>query len=497
MGLLHFFRPYTNSTLKQSALYINTSADPAMQHTLDYNARRSLVSSLPWDRERIQTTFEFSTRRHPSPYRLRGNEITEKSLKRIEFDPALPVYVFCHGYFTFNTNEKIYQAIRKNFLKHINCNFIFVDWSKGSVNAYWTSTANSRIVGVELALLLEKLIYFRIEKSKIYLMGHSLGSHIIGYAGQRVPGLQKLLALDPAGPYFEKGRPEIRIDPTDGEFVEVWHTDGRKFLPEIINGLGMWDPAGHVDIYVNGGLSQPTCGSLKPALILFQTFGEKNIFNLGKDVIVCPHQYVLKLIAASFFPTKNCVPVAFQCANYSGFLEGQCTDCGDDTSRCIIFGEGGERYRSLKNSHSWPRRFFLRLDAEQPYCMHHYEMIINLAESVSLLQKNGNLFATVEDTQGGVSSSVQIKLGLSNSERRQVFLLVVPSSICADISVVRLKWMLDSSSPLIIDRSHKPHISLFYMNNIIPTREKSRHIKMFCGENTVLNPNEEQRFFPC
>lgn len=38
-------------------------------------------------------------------------------------------------------------------------------------------------------------------------------------------------------------------------------------------------------------------------------------------------------------------------------------------------------------------------------------MIINLAESVSLLQKNGNLFATVEDTQGGVSSSVQIKLG--------------------------------------------------------------------------------------
>lgn len=34
MGLLHFFRPYTNSTLKQSALYINTSADPAMQHTL-------------------------------------------------------------------------------------------------------------------------------------------------------------------------------------------------------------------------------------------------------------------------------------------------------------------------------------------------------------------------------------------------------------------------------------------------------------------------------
>ena len=48
--------------------------------------------------------------------------------------------------------------IKDSILDSQDCNFIFVDWSKGSVTGYWTATANSRIVGAELAELIEKIL---------------------------------------------------------------------------------------------------------------------------------------------------------------------------------------------------------------------------------------------------------------------------------------------------------------------------------------------------
>ena len=32
--------------------------------------------------------------------------------------------------------------------------------------------------------------------------------------------------MDPAGPLFEKTEKEVRIDPTDADFVDVYHTNG-------------------------------------------------------------------------------------------------------------------------------------------------------------------------------------------------------------------------------------------------------------------------------
>ena len=43
--------------------------------------------------------------------------------------------------------------------------------------------------------------------------------------------------MDPADPFFQGGSPEIRIDPTDADFVEVFHTDAKIFLPLMVDGL--------------------------------------------------------------------------------------------------------------------------------------------------------------------------------------------------------------------------------------------------------------------
>ena len=43
----------------------------------------------------------------------------------------------------------------------------------------------TRLVGLEVARLVEVL---RLDPAKVHIIGHSLGAHIAGYAGERIPG---------------------------------------------------------------------------------------------------------------------------------------------------------------------------------------------------------------------------------------------------------------------------------------------------------------------
>ena len=45
----------------------------------------------------------------------------------------------------------------------------------------------ARLVGLEVARLVEVL---RLDPAKVHIIGHSLGAHIAGYAGERIPGQQ-------------------------------------------------------------------------------------------------------------------------------------------------------------------------------------------------------------------------------------------------------------------------------------------------------------------
>ena len=50
----------------------------------------------------------------------------------------------------------------------------------------------SRLVGLEVARLVEVL---RLDPAKVHIIGHSLGAHIAGYAGERIPGQRRELLL--------------------------------------------------------------------------------------------------------------------------------------------------------------------------------------------------------------------------------------------------------------------------------------------------------------
>ena len=107
------------------------------------------------------------------------------------------------------------------------------------------------IVGHALGNLAESIASFSEEQTvKTFCVGHSLGSHVCGFTG-KTKTLDGIIAIDPAGPNFEHHNRENRLDKNDAKFVEVLHTDAGE--------LGIVQPIGHVDIYLNGGKTQPDC----------------------------------------------------------------------------------------------------------------------------------------------------------------------------------------------------------------------------------------------
>ena len=80
------------------------------------------------------------------------------------------------------------------FLMHGDYNVLRVDWGKGSQPMYFTATANTRVVGLEIAYLVEWLKYvINLDPKDVHLIGHSLGAHVCGYAGEKIKGKNTVL----------------------------------------------------------------------------------------------------------------------------------------------------------------------------------------------------------------------------------------------------------------------------------------------------------------
>lgn len=158
--------------------------------------------------------------------------------------------------FGFLDNPSIGRWMRtmvNQFLTFNDLNVFIVDWSNANQFPYGRAVANARQVGRMVASQIRALSSLRNSTpSRFHLLGHSLGAHVAGFAGKQLNGaLGQITGLDPAGPSFETAKPQARLWRTDAQFVDVIHTDAGR--------LGMWQACGSVDIYPNGGQSQPGC----------------------------------------------------------------------------------------------------------------------------------------------------------------------------------------------------------------------------------------------
>lgn len=239
------------------------------------------LSTLPESPEKIATKFMLYTRKNQKT----ADIIRYDSIGR-NFDPKKPTKFIVHG-FLHDAVQPWVLGMKDNFLSVGDFNVIAVDWSKGNRYLYTQATANTQIVGAEIARFVNTMIdKHGASAADFHVIGHSLGSHIAGYAGERINRLGRITGLDPAGPYFENTPPQVRLDPSDAVFVDVIHSDGTANLKL---GLGLMQALGHVDFYPNGGKDQPECPATS-GKVLYAIFNAITLDVDGfEESVVCSH----------------------------------------------------------------------------------------------------------------------------------------------------------------------------------------------------------------
>lgn len=241
-----------------------------------------------------------------------------------QYNPSLKSKFIIHG-FLHNGIKDWVIGIKNEILKVENVNVIVVDWSKGNGFPYTQATANTQMVGAEIARLVNTMISSQGARAvDFHIIGHSLGSHVAGYAGERIAGLGRITALDPAGPYFENTDPKVRLDPTDAVYVDAIHSDGTA---NLLVGLGLMQPLGHADFYPNGGKDQPDCATTSDKLL-------NGIFNIValdidgvEDSVACSHMAAVHFFIDSI--NAKCRYTGFQCNSKDEFDKGNCMKCSN------------------------------------------------------------------------------------------------------------------------------------------------------------------------
>lgn len=219
-------------------------------------------------------------------------------LQSNHFNPSNPTVIFAHG-FIDNPLSSIGRSIADAYKRHGNYNILALDASKLIEPLYARSAIMVKYIGEYLGYMVNDMTVNGIDPELIHLVGHSLGAHIVGFAGKAYqllrPGkiLPRITGLDPAGPCFYNVVASRRICSSDARFVDIIHTNDGEF--------GILESLGSVDFYPNGG------GVVEP----------------GCKIVSCSHLRVIDYYVESVNDPENFIGV--ECKSWRRFLSHQCT----------------------------------------------------------------------------------------------------------------------------------------------------------------------------
>ncbi|XP_035206598.1 pancreatic triacylglycerol lipase-like isoform X2 [Stegodyphus dumicola] len=319
------------------------------------------LSLLPEDRESINTKFFLYTRsNHDTPRNFSNMDFSTDDLHLSMFSPNARTKFIVPGYIS-RTSEQWKIPLKDALLFTEDCNVFLVDWSGGDGPLYEQAVANTRVVGAELALFIKTLQNLGIQPESIHIIGHSLGSHIAGYAGKRLKRLGRITAMDPAGPYFTNVDPIVRLDRADALLVDAIHTNAAATR---FQGFGLTESIGHFDFFPNGGHLQPGCQDMGHAILSFIT-KHPTFDEVGLSDLQCNHRRAIELFKSSI--TGHCELMGVLCDSWDSFNSGKCGTCSDGAFSLPmgLHLEHFSRYANPKRS----LNFYLNTTDSEPYCV--------------------------------------------------------------------------------------------------------------------------------
>ncbi|KAM0726284.1 Lipase member H [Formica fusca] len=219
-----------------------------------------------------------------------------KAMLKVLEDKRTIFYIF--GY-TQSPEDEYVQLMMEALCYERTDNVVLLDWSKYSKGIYWRSFQNGEKVGSLFAQSIRLLINSGLDISKIYIVAHSLGAHIAGFAGKCNDFvIPRITGLDPANPLFYLSG--CYLTPTDAAWIDIIHTD--------MGIIGTATSMGTAEFYVNGGIHpQPGCKLIGLPLI---------------NTDICSHERSVVLYADSkHHPTEF---IAVQCPSYADYKENKC-----------------------------------------------------------------------------------------------------------------------------------------------------------------------------
>lgn len=300
------------------------------------------------------------------------------------FRGDIPTKMIIHG-FKGNTSKSWIHEMKDELKKQANVNIILVDWSGGNDHPYTKSVGNTQIVGTDIANLILNLVAETKTKTEdFHLIGYSLGAHVSGIAGLKVPNLGRITGLDPSSLYYSEKSEKIKLDLTDADFVDVIHTDGSKKL-----GMGTRDRMGHADFYPNGGKDQPGCERANVKVFtaawawLFGTDKE------AKEKFSCSHRSSRRLFTDSI--SNKCKYTSFPCQGHDEFKDGYCVKCSTEKG-CNHMGYWASKANDLGKLYL-NTGSLAEVDGDS-YCLGHYQirMVSNDLEGQSKARGKFKIF---------------------------------------------------------------------------------------------------------
>ncbi|XP_038214958.1 pancreatic lipase-related protein 2-like [Zerene cesonia] len=244
------------------------------------------------------------------------------SIKSLYFNKSNDIKLLTHGWLSSDQVHWL-QQMKDSLLREYNLNVITVDWSQISRNTFYPWPAlSTRYVGKKIAEFLKAIqSSFHIGTKGIHLIGHSLGAHVMGYAGMFCNGtLSRITGLDPARPLFELPQmPDIYcLNKDDAEFVDIIHTASGTY--------GYTASHGHADFFPNKGTNQPGC-----------------------QTGTCSHGRACEYFDESISYSSEIGFIAYLCNSWEEYSKGNCKDEFTSMGYPASIASRGNYYLKTKN----------------------------------------------------------------------------------------------------------------------------------------------------